>query len=50
MNLKKDSKREKVQLEIDFIINKGHKKYYIQSALNIDNLEKKQQEIVRLKK
>ncbi|WP_341490408.1 ATP-binding protein [Mesomycoplasma ovipneumoniae] len=47
---KNGSTRRKIQLEIDFVINKGHKRYYIQSALNIDNLEKKEQEITSLKK
>ncbi|WP_341491431.1 ATP-binding protein [Mesomycoplasma ovipneumoniae] len=47
---KSGSTRKKIQLEIDFVINKGHKRYYIQSALNIDNLEKKEQEITSLKK
>ncbi|WP_341494850.1 ATP-binding protein [Mesomycoplasma ovipneumoniae] len=47
---KNGSTRKKIQLEIDFVINKGHKRYYIQSALNIDNLEKKEQEITSLKK
>ncbi len=40
----KDSKREQKQLEIDFIANKGNNKYYIQSALNIDTREKREQE------
>ncbi|MDW2907372.1 ATP-binding protein [Mesomycoplasma ovipneumoniae] len=47
---KNGSTRKKVQLEIDFVINKGHKRYYIQSTFNIDNLEKKEQEITSLKK
>ncbi|MDW2834690.1 ATP-binding protein [Mesomycoplasma ovipneumoniae] len=47
---KNGSTRKKIQLEIDFVINKAHKRYYIQSALNIDNLEKKEQEITSLKK
>ncbi|MDF9628054.1 ATP-binding protein [Mesomycoplasma ovipneumoniae] len=47
---KNGSTRRKIQLEIDFVINKGHKRYYIQSAFNIDNLEKKEQEITSLKK
>lgn len=34
----------KKHLEIDFIANKGNNKYYIQSALNIDTKEKKEQE------
>ncbi|WP_432790479.1 ATP-binding protein [Mycoplasmopsis bovis] len=36
---------KKIQLEIDFVINKAHQRYYIQSALNIDTYEKQQQEI-----
>ena len=32
-------------LEIDFIVNKGYDRYYIQSALNIDSDEKKKQEL-----
>lgn len=31
----------KKQLEIDFVCNQGSKRYYIQSALNIDDEEKK---------
>jgi len=31
-------------LEIDFIVNKGYKRYYIQSALNVDTKEKRDQE------
>ncbi|WP_031489175.1 ATP-binding protein [Ureaplasma canigenitalium] len=47
---KEGEQRKKVQLEVDFIINKGQKKYYIQSALNIDNNEKREQEINSLLK
>lgn len=47
---KKDGNRRKVQLEVDFVINKGHKRYYIQSALNVDSIEKKEQETASLKK
>jgi len=36
------------QLEIDFIVNKGYQRYYIQSALNIDTKEKREQEIKSL--
>ena len=32
------------QLEIDFVVNKGFQRYYIQSALNIDTDEKREQE------
>lgn len=39
-----DGKRTKTQLEIDFVCNKGSKRYYIQSALSLPNEEKKQQE------
>ena len=35
----------KKQLEIDFVCNQGSKRYYIQSALNIDDEEKKAQEL-----
>ena len=38
------NKDEKKQYEIDFIANKGNNKYYIQSALNIDTKEKREQE------
>lgn len=33
------------QLEIDFVCNQGSKRYYIQSAYNIDNKEKEEQEM-----
>lgn len=33
------------KLEIDFIANKGSEKYYVQSSLNLDTEEKKNQEI-----
>ena len=38
-------KDDKKKLEIDFVVNKGYDKYYIQSALNIDNDNKKMQEL-----
>lgn len=38
-------KDDKKKLEIDFVVNKGYDKYYIQSALNIDSDEKKMQEL-----
>lgn len=47
---KKDGNRKKVQLEVDFVINKGHQRYYIQSALSIDSEEKKEQETASLKR
>jgi len=36
------------QLEVDFIVNKGNKRFYIQSALSIADPEKKKQEIESL--
>ena len=43
-----DGKRQQAQYEIDFIVNTGKEKLYIQSALNIDTDEKKQQETFSL--
>lgn len=40
---KRDSNQKKI-LEIDFVCNLGSKRYYIQSALNVDSLEKLKQE------
>ncbi|MCD7744002.1 MAG: ATP-binding protein [Lachnospiraceae bacterium] len=40
-----NDKRRKVSCEIDFVVNKGSKKYYIQSALNIDDLQKSKTEL-----
>ena len=36
--------KERKQLEVDFVCNQGSKRYYIQSALNIDTREKNEQE------
>ena len=44
-----DGKRAQVQYEIDFIVNTGSQKIYIQSALNVDTDEKKTQETCSLK-
>ena len=38
-------KTTRKQLEIDFVCNQGSKRYYIQSALNIDDENKKNQEL-----
>lgn len=46
---KKGGKKTKKQCEIDFIINKGSKKYYIQSALTTDNPDKMTAELRPLK-
>ena len=37
------------QYEIDFVVNIGNNKIYIQSALNIDTPEKKEQETFSLR-
>ena len=37
-------KQQRKQLEIDFVANRGNKKYYIQSAFSLDNPEKRVQE------
>lgn len=49
---KKDSAGKKIrkQLEVDFVVNKGEKRFYIQSALSIADPEKKEQEIASLKR
>ncbi|MDO5027838.1 MAG: ATP-binding protein [Bacillota bacterium] len=48
--IRKEETRAKVQLEVDFVINKGHQRYYIQSALSVDSMEKREQETASLKK
>ncbi|WXA52302.1 ATP-binding protein [Mycoplasmopsis cynos] len=45
-----DNKRKKVQLEIDFVINLGYKKFYIQTAFNIESEQKREQETLSLRK
>ena len=49
LTLVKDGKKQQSQYEIDFIVNTGHEKMYIQSALNVDTEEKKNQETFSLK-
>ena len=44
-----DGKSAKTQCEIDFVVNAGSKKYYIQSALNVDDPQKMQTELRPLK-
>ena len=44
-----DGKTTQVQHEIDFVVNTGSQKIYIQSALNVDTDEKKDQETCSLK-
>lgn len=45
----KDGKKQQSQYEIDFIVNTGNEKVYIQSALNVDSKEKQNQETFSLK-
>ncbi|WP_406618291.1 ATP-binding protein [Mycoplasmopsis lipophila] len=49
-NASEDNKKIRKQLEIDFVINKENKKYYIQSAFSIPNKDKLIQEIKPLTK
>ena len=45
-----DGKKVRSQLEIDFVANKGSERLYVQSALNISDEEKRQQEINSLRR
>ena len=45
----KDGKKQQSQYEIDFVVNTGSQKVYIQSALNVDTDEKRNQETFSLK-
>ena len=47
---RKGGVRQKKQYEIDFIVNIGHEKVYIQSAYKMPTHEKKEQEVRGLKK
>ena len=49
LTLVKDGKKQQSQYEIDFVVNTGREKVYIQSALNVDTEMKKQQETFSLK-
>ena len=40
-----EKKSKRTQLEIDFVANKGSKKYYIQSVLTVADKEKREQEV-----
>ena len=44
------SATERKQLEVDFVANKGDKRYYIQSAFALPNEEKREQELASLKR
>ena len=41
-------KKERKQLEVDFVVNRGNDRYYVQSALSIADPEKKKQETASL--
>ena len=45
----KDGRTQQSQYEIDFVVNIGQEKIYIQSALNVDTVEKQNQETFSLK-
>ena len=48
-NIKTDAgKNARKQLEVDFVVNRGDERYYIQSALSIDEPNKREQEIASL--
>lgn len=49
LTIVKDGKKQQSQYEIDFIVNTGREKVYIQSALNVDTEAKKSQETFSLK-
>lgn len=43
-----EGKNARRQLEVDFVVNRGDERYYIQSALSIDDPEKKREETASL--
>ena len=45
-----DGKKIRKQLEVDFVVNQGGRRFYIQSALSIADPDKKEQEIESLKR
>jgi predicted AAA+ superfamily ATPase len=45
-----DGKKIRKQLEVDFVVNKGSKRFYIQSTLSISDPNKRDQEIQSLKR
>ena len=50
-NYKDENKKTiRKNLEVDFIINRGSNRYYIQSALNVDTREKQVQETESLRR
>lgn len=47
-SLTKEGKSKRIQYEVDFVANKGSKRYYIQSAFAVPDEEKRNQEIASL--
>ena len=47
-NVVEDGKKTRKQLEVDFVVNRAYKRYYIQSALTISDAEKRLHEIASL--
>ena len=43
-----EGKKLRKQLEVDFVVNRGDERYYIQSALSVAEPEKRKQEIASL--
>lgn len=43
-----NGKKIRKQLEVDFVVNRGDERYYIQSALSIEDPEKRRKEIASL--
>lgn len=49
-NQTEENKKKRIQLEVDFVVNRGNIRYYIQSALTLSSEEKREQEINSLKR
>lgn len=45
-----NGKWQRKQLEVDFVVNEGNQRYYIQSALALPDEQKRQQEMASLLK
>ena len=50
ISTRENEKSIRKQLEVDFVVNRGDERYYIQSALSISDPEKKKQELSSLVK
>ena len=49
-NQTEDNKKKRIQLEVDFVVNRANIRYYIQSTLALSSEEKREQEINSLKR